>query len=128
MKKRGFHLLHWMKEFSLLLNPFQWSSHRYINLFRICLNSLGNISSSGCSVYGTDWNLLLWVSDNCAAQKFFDGMDDDGSEFNLQSLMIILNSFHYSVLKLNSPLLKFMIMNGECCFRSSRQWGIHQEP
>lgn len=60
--------------------------------------------------------------------KFFDGMDDDGSELNSQSLMLILNSFCYSVLYLNSPLIRFMIMNGECCFRSSKQWGIQQEP
>ena len=60
--------------------------------------------------------------------KFFDGMDDDGSELNLLSLMLLLDSFFHLVLYLNSPLLRFMIMIGECCFRSSKQWGIHQEP
>ncbi|KAJ6332188.1 hypothetical protein OIU76_010555 [Salix suchowensis] len=58
--------------------------------------------------------------------QFFDGMDDDGSE--LLSFVPLFDSFWYSVLYLNSPPLRFMIMNGEYCFRSSKQWGIHQEP
>ena len=60
--------------------------------------------------------------------KFFDGMDDDGSELTLQFLMLSLASFCSSVLYLNSPLLRLMIMNGKWCFRSSTEWGIHQEP
>lgn len=51
--------------------------------------------------------------------KFFDGMDDDGSELNLQLLMLsLVASFRYTVLYLNSPRLRLMIVNGECFFRS----------
>ena len=57
--------------------------------------------------------------------KFFDGMDDDGSELNLQKFMFCWIALCYLVLYLNSPIIGFMIMNGECCFRSSKQWGIH---
>lgn len=51
--------------------------------------------------------------------KFFDGMDDDGSELNLQLLMLsLVASFRYTVLYLNSPHLRLMIVHGECFFRS----------
>lgn len=49
--------------------------------------------------------------------KFFDGMDDDGSEFNFHSLMLLLYSFSYSVLFLDSPLLRSIIMNGGMLFQ-----------
>lgn len=65
-----------------------------------------------------------------ANMKFFDGMDDDGSESNFLSFCLILYSFWYSVLFLNSPLVRVvMMMNGEIFFQiletvgnSTRTW------
>lgn len=47
--------------------------------------------------------------------KFFDGMDDFGSELTLQSLTIIVVFFLKNYL--NSPLLSFMIINLEMLFQ-----------
>ncbi|MED6203995.1 hypothetical protein PIB30_005001 [Stylosanthes scabra] len=60
--------------------------------------------------------------------QFFDGMDDYGSELTLPFLMLCLACFCSSVLYLNSPLLKIDDYEWERYFRSSTEWGIHQEP
>jgi hypothetical protein len=113
-----------MKELSLLLNLLQWSSHKYVSFlsFDLCLHYNSGYSVWGLTVCTFCVSLLLHY------MKFFDGMDDDGSELNLLSFVPLFDGFWYSVLYLNSPLLRFMIMNGGCCFRSSKRWGIHQEP
>jgi hypothetical protein len=60
--------------------------------------------------------------------KFFDGMDDDGSELNLHFICLVYLAFVVTVLYLNSPRLKLMIVNGECFFRYSKECTIQQEP
>ena len=73
--------------------------------------------------------LHWWVLIDCillaipfpSLAKFFDGMDDDGSEFIMQYPML------FSITFLDSPFLRFMITNGDICFRSSKQWRVRQE-
>jgi hypothetical protein len=70
------------------------------------------------------FSLCIYLDD----VKFFDGMDEDGSKLNLQFLMFSLASFRCTVLYLNSPCLKLIIVNAVCFFRYSKECATQQEP
>jgi len=123
-KKEDFHHLLWTKGLSLLPQPVQLNCHRYIYAcpfsplkltFQRLVYMKLNLGFSLCCIY----------LDNV---KFFDGMDDDGSELNLHFICLVYLAFVVTVLYLNSPRLKLMIVNGECFFRYSKECTIQQEP